>query len=327
MAHYGTSMVHFMAYKAFEIDEDDRKYREFLASQQFRNASRALSEYETDAGGLTPAEVWQEVNLILADLRTIDAADREDMVVQLFNREKRRLRTIERDGEVMRLEGDGMNRTLTSIFYCLALRLERTSKVQAENPHNYLIDAIVRKLADIHHPVLALLHYVINKDGDAYEARHHKEISPLDPLAEDGEWLPMLNKVLDHYSNRMWTFVKRDRQTDYNRFWEQLISNRSFVALVQEDGSVKGDESLEFEVKYNAKALFNIFGMMFDRGYFERIGGKKPLAEKVSQHYDKMTHDIVCAKAEYFKAEDVKILPQYVGLPADMMAEIARLLD
>lgn len=319
MADYGTGMASIMAYKGFEIEEDNRKYREFLKSDQFRYAANALSEYETDEGGLTPAEVWQEVNMLLEYLKTVDSDDRDVMVTQLFNQEKRRLKCIERDDGVIRLDDDAMDRTLTSVFYCLALRLERTCKTQSENPHNDLIDAIVLKLNKIHHRILPFLHYVINQDGEKGEKKSRSEMRPLDPLAVNEDWEEKLSEIINHYSDRMWNYVKSSHQTAYNEFWKKLIQDEKLIALMAEDKCVKGDESFEFGVAYNAKAVFNIFGMLYGRGYFQQITGWKPLAEKVSEHYDGKTNNKVKAKAEYFKIEQRGTLNQFFGIPSDLL--------
>ena len=46
-----------MKFKTFSIQEDNARYREFLKSPQFRYATKAITHYEYEAGGLTPAEV------------------------------------------------------------------------------------------------------------------------------------------------------------------------------------------------------------------------------------------------------------------------------
>ena len=221
-----------------------------------------------------------------------------------------------------------MERTLTTVFYCMALRLERTCKVQANNPHNELIDAIALELARIHHPVLALLHYTINKDGDIYEARTGKTMSELDPMREDENWEVALKRVFDHYSNRMWKHVERSHQDRYNQFWDALIEDSVIVAMMREDKSVKGDESEELGVKYNAKAIFNIFGMLYKRDFFTGINGWKPLAKAVSEHYDTKTQKQVHGRVDYFEAqEQVGIEPQFRGMSDDVKGRILKLLN
>ena len=317
-----------MKFKTFSIEEDNKRYREFLSSPQFRYATKAITHYETEDGGLTPAEVWHEVDELFAYLKGVDAGDHADMVVQLFSQERRRLKTLERDEESITLAGGQMERTLTTVFYCMALRLERTCKVQANNPHNELIDAIALELARIHHPVLALLHYTINKDGDIYEARTGKQMSELDPMREDENWEVALKRVLDHYSNRMWKMVERGHRDRYNQFWDALIEDSVIVAMMREDKSVKGDESEELGVKYNAKAIFNIFGMLYKRDFFTGINGWKPLAKAVSEHYDTKTQKQVHGRVDYFEAqEQVGIEPQFRGMSDDVKGRILKLLN
>ena len=315
-----------MKFKTFSIEEDNKRFREFLSSPQFRYATKAITHYETEDGGLTPAEVWHEVDELFAYLKSVEAKDHADMVVQLFLQERRRLKTLERDDDKQTLGQEQMDRTLTTVFYCMALRLERTCKVQKKNPHNDLIDAIVEELAGIHHPVLALLHDTINRDGDIQEAKTGKTMSELDPMREDEDWKVSLGRVFDHYSNRMWDKVEREHRERYNRFWNALIEDSVIVAMMRDDKSVKGDVQNDLGVKYNAKAIFNIFGMLYKRDFFTGIKGYEPLAIAVTEHYDSETLKKVHAKAEYFKPEQTNTLPQFLGFGNDLRERIVKMM-
>jgi hypothetical protein len=317
-----------MKFKTFDIEEDNARYREFLSSPQFRYATKAIIHYETNDGGLTPAEVWHEVDELFAYLKGVDAEDHADMVVQLFSQERRRLKYLERDGETLTLGNDQMDRTLTTVFYCMALRLERTCKDQTKNPHNDLIEAIVEELARIHHRVLPLLHYTINQDGDIYEARTGKRMSELDPMSEDENWEEALKRVFDHYCNRMWKNVERSHREQYNKFWNALIEDSVIVAMMREDKGVKGDEHKELGVVYNAKAIFNIFGMLYKRKFFTGINGWDPLAKAVSEHYDGKTKKQVHARTDYFKAfEQIGIQQQFYGFGNDLMERVVKMMN
>ena len=316
-----------MKFKTFSIEEDNKRFREFLSSPQFRYATKAITHYETEDGGLTPAEVWHEVDELFAYLKGVEAENHADMVVQLFLQERRRLKTLERDDDKQTLAGVQMERTLTTVFYCMALRLERTCKVQKNNPHNDLIDAITLELARIHHPILALLHVTINEEGDQQEAKTGKKMRELDPMREDEDWKVALERVFDHYSNRMWDKVERTHQERYNKFWNAMIEDPVVVAMMQEDTCVTGAEKKELGVAYNAKAIFNIFGMLYERGFFTGINGWKPLAIAVTEHYDIETKKKVQAKAEYFKPEQVGTLKQFLGISSDVMEDIVKKMN
>lgn len=315
-----------MKFKTFSIEEDNKRFREFLSSPQFRYATKAITHYETEDGGLTPAEVWHEVDELFAYLKGVEARDHADMVVQLFLQERRRLKTLERDDDKQTLAGEQMERTLTTVFYCMALRLERTCKVQKNNPHNDLIDAITLELARIHHPILSLLHVTINEEGDQQEAKTGKKMRELDPMREDEDWKVALGRVFDHYSNRMWDKVERTHQERYNKFWNALIEDSVIVAMMRDDKSVKGDEHEDLGVKYNAKAIFNIFGMLYKRDFFTGIKGYEPLAIAVTEHYDSESLKKVHAKAEYFKPEQTNTLPQFLGFGNDLRERIVKMM-
>ena len=315
-----------MKFKTFSIEEDNKRFREFLSSPQFRYATKAITHYETEDGGLTPAEVWHEVDELFAYLKGVEAENHADMVVQLFLQERRRLKTLERDDDKQTLAGEQMERTLTTVFYCMALRLERTCKVQKNNPHNDLIDAITLELARIHHPILALLHVTINEEGDMQEAKTGKKMRELDPMREDEDWKVTLGRVFDHYSNRMWDKVERTHQERYNKFWNALIEDSVIVAMMRDDKSVKGDEHEDLGVKYNAKAIFNIIGMLYKRDFFTGIKGYEPLAIAVTEHYDSESLKKVHAKAEYFKPEQTNTLPQFLGFGNDLRERIVKMM-
>jgi len=328
MVRYGANVVKIMVYKTLTLEEDSREFRRFMKTQLFRNASRTIARLETDAGGLTAAEVWTEVENLLGELRSLDAADRDIMVSQFYTNEKRRVHEIERDGHKVFREKDDVERTVTCIFYCLALMLEATTKDQPNNPHNDLLDALVEMMIDMDHPILADLHKGIKEDGDKFEKRAGRElIEEHDPLEVEDEWLPQLRKVVEHYANRMYKHVERSHQAWYNTFWNQMLSDGIFIQTMKEPKLVAGDEHKELEVKFNAKCLFNIYGMLYRRGFFVgTIKGETPLAKHVTEHYDSETNDKTKAKYEYFKSEGERIANQFKGMTADVEQHVLKTL-
>jgi ABC-type oligopeptide transport system ATPase subunit len=168
--------------------------------------------------------------------------------------------------------------------------------------------------------------FTINEEGDLQETKTGKKMRELDPMREDEDWKVALGRVFDHYSNRMWDKVERTHQERYNKFWNALIEDSVIVAMMRDDKSVKGDEHEDLGVKYNAKAIFNIFGMLFKRDFFTGIKGYEPLAIAVTEHYDSESLKKVHAKAEYFKPEQTNTLPQFLGITSDLRERIVKMM-
>lgn len=316
-----------MAFKGFDIEEDDSKFRQFMQSEQFKAACKGVRKYEEQAEGLTPAEVWHEVDMILADLKTLEAENRGTYMEEVLVRERRRLTQMEREGKIWDRTREQVKRSLTCIFYCLALRLERTSRNQSANPHNELIDAIVEMLVEMRDPVLPLLYKCIKDEGDRMETKSGRKMDELNPLAEDEEWSGQWRKVANHYANRLYNSVKLDRREEYNCVWTALEEDERVSAIMQKFSPLKGDEHKELEVNYNAKAMFNILGLMYRMEFFSGFGGLKPFATKTTEHYDKETNKKVNAKREYFDPEGVNIEQRFVGLTADEINHVKALLS
>lgn len=316
-----------MVYNVFNIEEDERKYREFLDSQLFRNASKALTHLETDAGGLTAAEVWQEVENLLVDLRTTDADDREDMVSLLYSKVKRRVRIIRRDDESAAPRTDAeVERTTTCVLYCLALRLEATTRKQDENPHNDLLDELVDELIRMHHPVLAMLYHEIKTQGDKNE-RRNKVVPELDPLKVEDKRKADLLKVVNHYANRIMKDVEYKRRDAFSLFWDKVMEDDRICQLLMEFVPISGDEHKELGITYNAKAMFNIYGMLLKRGVFSGVKGPTPLAKRLTEHEDCDKLKMVSAKYEYFNTESVGIDSQFDAMSGDMKEHVAHTIQ
>lgn len=312
-----------MVFTGFGIEDDSRLFREFMREPQFKAASKALYTYEEAEGGLTKAEVWHECNRLIDRLRTLDASDRDIYVLQLEGEERRRLRQIERDGEpvVGRTQYE-LERSLTCILYCLCLRLECACTTQADNPHNDLLDCIVERLIAINHPVLRPLYRDINAEGDRMEAKTHQTIAPLDPLADDEAWEPQWQRVAEHYAERMFQYVATGRRDDYNRFWNDLKADPQVAAIMKRTCHLIGDEHVELGIDYNAKAMFNIIGLLYDHGFFTGIRGAQPLAQKATTHYDENKRKEVHARKDYFTPHHANLDTQFLDLSPDELEHV-----
>ena len=315
-----------MKYFTLSLEEDSRLYREFMRTQQFRNASRTIERLETEHEGLTPAEVWKEVNDLINYLRGAEVDDRADLVSQMVGNLRRKLKDIERDGELVKERGrDEIDRSLTAILYCLALRLEAASKDQRTNPHDELIDALVNELDHINHPLLPLFYYYINADGLANE-RKGKCVEVEDPLVVKDTWMYQMKKIVEHYANRMFPHVDMKRRDAYNRFRNAALKDMMFSGLLRQVRNIAGDEHEELNADYNATFIFNIFGMLYKHAFFADIHNWEPLAKAVSRHYDETTLKYCYAKQEYFKYMEAGVKPQFKAMSADQEEHMEELV-
>jgi len=316
-----------MKYFTLSIEEDSRRCREFMRTQLFRNANRTLTRLETEAGGLTPAEVWQEVEGIINELRGMEVDDRDVMVSQITTNLRRKLKKIERDDEQVVRGKDEQDRTITCILYCLALRLEATTKQQDENPHNDLLDALVEELDHINHQCLPLLFYFIKADGERNENRN-QFVEEEDPLRVKDGWLYQMSVVVNHYANRMNPKVERHGRDAFDRFWDIAQKDMMFSGLLRMKKNIAGDEHTELGFDYNSTFIFNVYGLLYKHAFFNagEINGWDPLAKAVTYHYDGEKLKYVKAKQEYFKFMEAGILPQYNSMSADQLEHVEGLL-
>lgn len=323
-------MSHTTSFKCHTMEEDERKFREFMNSEhpeQFKAACRALHLYETEAQGLTPTEVWNEVGAIINKMKTVEAENRDTFMEHVTLWAKRRLRRLEREGVLCERTEEEVNRSLTCILYCLCLWLERASKDPEKNPHNDILDAVVKTIAIIGHPVLLLLQKAINDEGDRLELKSGRVMEELDPLKEEEEWQKQWEKVARHYAQRLEAKVAAGRRDDYDRVWDTLERDERVAAMMKREAHVQGDEQKELGVRYNAKAVFNILGLMFGKGFFCGFGGVAPFAKAATEHENKEKREDVSARADYFKPEKYNIEEQFLGLKPDEMDYVKKLLE
>ena len=316
-----------MVYNGLTLEEDTKKYREFLKSQIFRNASSILTHIETDNGGLTAAEIWEEVDGLIKELRRTEPEDREALVSHLYSKTRRKVQDICRDGKTQKREIPEIEQTVTCILYCLALRLEATCKEAESNPHNDLLDALVEELIRLDHPILPLLHKGIKAAGDKYENKAGRELIVEHDLLKIGDgWKEQLGVVFDHYADRISNFVDSGHREKFDALWKTFIEDTMVSQLMKDYVPIKGDEHKELDIQYNAKALFNIYGLLYRKGFFTGINGETPLAKKLTEHYDCETGNLVSAKYEYFKSDQAGIKPQFDTLDGDMYSHIMNII-
>jgi len=315
-----------LEFVALSPEEDTRRFRDFMQSVQFRNASNAIRLVETESGGLTPAEVWSEVEKLIVYLRTMKSDDRVYIVGQLVTNLRRSLKKIVRDGDAVHRDVSDVNRTVTCVLYCLALRLESTSKDVSKNPHSNLINALVDELHVINHSSLPLIYYLIKYYGTANEKRG-LAVEENDPMPMEENWREQLGRVVSHYCARADAKIDRGKYDAFCRFWEYVVQDETLASQLMTGCSIKGGEWAELGVDYNCKMFFNIYGLLFDHGFFVGISGWGPLGKALTEHYDEVKGKKVFAKSDYFNYQRSNGNPSIVCLTEDTYKSVIKYIN
>lgn len=297
--------------------QDSRMFREFMKNKLFLITVRTIAHLETLDEGLTPAAVWGEVRDLISELRSVEKQYRAVLVNQFYINYYNTLKVADVD------------RTVTMIFYCLALTLEAASANPAANPHNELIDAIVEEMIIIGHPILDTLNQGVHAEELRYESLHRQQayeyVDPLDNT--DSSWDSTLKRILAHYAKRVDSQVEPGHQDAFYRFWDCLAADVQLSELMRQPAQIKGDEHAELKTPYNAKLLFNIYGMLYSHGFFKpSIKGETPLSKLVTEHYDLNTHMKTCARYEYFKCESVGARAQFIAADVHVKKRVSDII-
>ena len=314
--------------RTITVEEDNRVFKKHLKNILFKSSARSIVQLEALNGGLTPAEIWIEVNNLLDELRSVDKNDREVMICQFRIIYYRKFSELERNGKIISRNSDDVNRTLTCVFYCLKLSLKANYPDLSSNPNKDIIEALDMMLNSINHPILDELKRGIKDDVLYYQQKDGKTQLPSDPLIEpDNDWNTQLYKILGNYSQRTERLIEQTYIDSFCLLWQNLGKDTRVSQQLKIPTVIKGDEHTELGVCYNAKLLFNIYGMLYSRGFFKpSVKGETPLSALVSEHYDIRTGMKVRARYEYFKPESVNVKPQFLGADPDLYCHIDKLI-
>ena len=117
---------------------DSSKAHDFLKDVQYQNALFAVRQIETDRGGLTLQEIWEETEKLREQLIEVESELRDCYLIDWLPDPVKAYGTISKHPV----------RTQMCVLILFALRLIKAEHDQEKNPHAPIIEAIVRLVGE-----------------------------------------------------------------------------------------------------------------------------------------------------------------------------------
>ena len=177
---------------------DSSKAHDFLKDVQYQNALFAVRQIETDRGGLTLGQIWEETEKLRERLIEVESELRDCYLIDWLPDPVKAYGTLSKHPV----------RTQMCVLVLFALRLIKAERDQEKNPHAPIIEAIVRlvgeraKEDDALMEDLCRLMRTIDQDGDANEAKGKVVEFGVDILANDKEWSEQLRTIVELYKGK-----------------------------------------------------------------------------------------------------------------------------
>lgn len=226
---------------------DSSKAHDFLKDVQYQNAVFAIRQIETDRGGLTLREIWEETEKLREELLGVEKELRDSYLIDHLP-----------VPEKVYHSKDPM-RTQMCVLTLFALRLIRANSDLEKNPHQHIIRAIVRLVLEREDKeIFYRLLETINRDGDANEARGNIVEFGVDILAPEPEWSEQLRAIVERYKEKAYEAniiaYGAANEAHFEDIWEALLQDDWFVAEMSHP---------TLEQPFNLKLLFNVYGMIY----------------------------------------------------------------
>ena len=260
--------------KADENNEmQTQKAHDFLKDVQYQNAVFAIRQIETDRGGLTLREIWEETEKLRERLLGVEGELRDSYLIDwLPNPEKAYGGTSKHPV-----------RTQMCVLILFALRLIKAERDQEKNPHREIIRAIVRLVGERAKQEAALMEdlrrliRVIDQDGDANEAKGKVVEFGVDILQQKN-WSEELRTIVERYKKEAYEAGIIANKALFESIWEALLQDNWLVAEMR---------APSLEQPFNLRLLFNVYGMIFRRVpsvyYASKIRGGQSLAKRIGE--------------------------------------------
>lgn len=257
---------------------DSSKAHDFLKDVQYQNAVFAIRRIETDRGGLTLRQIWEETEKLRERLIGVEGELRDCYLLDWL------------PNPVKAYEGSSTNpvRTQMCVLILFALRLIKAERDQAKNPHRELIRAIVRLVGERAKEEASLMEDLcklmrtIDQDGDANEAKGKVVEFGVDILAPDKEWSEQLREIVERYKGKAYEAgiiaYGAANEARFEAIWEALLQDDWFVAEMRHP---------TLEQPFNLKLLFNVYGMIYRCArviYTLKIRGGQSLAKAFGEN-------------------------------------------
>ena len=260
--------------KADENNEmQTQKAHDFLKDVQYQNAVFAIRQIETDRGGLTLREIWEETEKLRERLLGVEGELRDSYLIDWLPNPEKAYGGISKHPV----------RTQMCVLILFALRLIKAERDQEKNPHREIIRAIVRLVGERAKQEAALMEdlrrliRVIDQDGDANEAKGKVVEFGVDILQQKN-WSEELRTIVERYKKKAYEAGIIANEALFESIWEALLQDNWFVAEMR---------APSLEQPFNLRLLFNVYGMIFRRVpsvyYASKIRGGQSLAKRIGE--------------------------------------------
>ena len=260
--------------KADENNEvQTQKAHDFLKDVQYQNAVFAIRQIETDRGGLTLREIWEETEKLRERLLGVEGELRDSYLIDWLPNPEKAYGGISKHPV----------RTQMCILILFALRLIKAERDQEKNPHREIIRAIVRLVGERAKQEAALMEDLrklmrtIDKDGDANEAKGKVVEFGVDILQQKN-WSEELQTIVERYKKKAYEAGIIANKALFESIWEALLQDNWFVAEMR---------APSLGQSFNLRLLFNVYGMIFRRVpsvyYASKIRGGQSLAKRIGE--------------------------------------------
>ena len=260
--------------KADENNEmQTQKAHDFLKDVQYQNAVFAIRQIETDRGGLTLREIWEETEKLRERLLGVEGELRDSYLIDWLPNPEKAYEGISKHPV----------RTQMCVLILFALRLIKAERDQEKNPHREIIRAIVRLVGERAKQEAALMEdlrrliRVIDQDGDANEAKGKVVEFGVDILQQKN-WSEELRTIVERYKKEAYEAGIIANKALFESIWEALLQDNWFVAEMR---------APSLEQPFNLRLLFNVYGMIFRRVpsvyYASKIRGGQSLAKRIGE--------------------------------------------
>ena len=279
--------------------------RDLMQNAQYINATHAISEIETDKGGLPLSAIWEGTEWLCSQMLLTDRLKRPFLIPDLYAALKKYAADAGSQCE---------ERSVMCIMMLFALRLTTASKNQEDNPNAKLIRAIVRLLvgkmkeSEERMDEMKRLLTTMEVDGDENERDGTAVVQMgVDVLEADADWKSDLRAIVQTYIDKADNLIDRKMSDAFDAVWDDLLEDTRFVEEMKEP-SLKQD--------FNLNLLFNVFGLMYPDYYKSTCRGASTIAKAVGadptlkdkdHHYSKDYFSIyqIDKLKHGFKSEDL----------------------
>ena len=279
--------------------------RDLMQNAQYINATHAISEIETDKGGLPLSAIWEGTEWLCSQMLLTDRLKRPFLIPDLYAALKKYAADAGSQCE---------ERSVMCIMMLFALRLTTASKNKEDNPNAKLIRAIVRLLvgkmkeSEERMDEMKRLLQTIDADGDDNERDGTAVVQMgVDILEADADWKSDLRAIVQTYIDKADSLVDYRMSDNFDAVWEELLEDGRFVEAMKEPS---------LKQTFNLNLLFNVFGLMYPEYYKSTCRGASTIAKAVGadptlkdkdHHYSKDYFSIyqIDKLKHGFKSEDL----------------------